>query len=137
MSKWTDRLVCLYGRGGGNGDGVFGAGARVRRSTRSPDGGARQRVRWCGRTRLPYAGVDEGERPGLPDGPRLSPIGPFARRLGRVAPAGCAEWQGTANRGAEAAGRGDVAGVKEACRACHAAHRKRFKHELRSRRLFP
>ena len=55
------------------------------------------------------------------------------RTIGRkVPPGGYATWADIANEGARKADAGDTAGVKEACRQCHALYQARYRATQRA-----
>ena len=54
-------------------------------------------------------------------------------KIATLAPQGYADWQSIAGQGVSAARAADLDGCRTACRACHEAHRGRYKKEQRER----
>jgi hypothetical protein len=57
-------------------------------------------------------------------------------QLAAVEPKGFDGWAESARAGAEAASRGDEAGVSKSCEGCHKQHRDTFRRTLRTQPLF-
>jgi hypothetical protein len=70
------------------------------------------------------------------DGPRHDRLAAALEKLASKAPAEYPQWADMARQGAQAAGRKDLAGVKQACVQCHDAYRAQFRASIRARRLF-
>lgn len=56
-------------------------------------------------------------------------------QLAEVEPSGYEGWAASARQGAEAAARGDDAGVSRSCETCHRQHRDTFRRTLRTKQL--
>jgi hypothetical protein len=92
----------------------------------------------AGAPRDAQAPVDAGPRP-LPEGhpnPALAanektvlPLREGLIALGKTSPAGYPYWEPMALDGAEAARRGDLAGVRASCIACHERHAEHWRRE--------
>ena len=56
-------------------------------------------------------------------------------QLAKVEPKGFDGWEDSARQGAEAAAKGDEAGVSRSCETCHRAHRDTYRRTLRAQAL--
>jgi hypothetical protein len=62
-------------------------------------------------------------------------LGAALKKLAEVEPKGMEGWAESALGGAEAAARGDEAGVSKSCEGCHKQHRETFRRTLRTQPL--
>ena len=62
-------------------------------------------------------------------------LGAALKQLAAATPKGFDGWEQSALVGAEAASRGDVAGVSKSCEGCHKQHRDTFRRTLRTQPL--
>ena len=62
-------------------------------------------------------------------------LGAALKQLSEVEPKGFDGWAESARAGAEAASRGDEAGVSKSCEGCHKQHRDTFRRTLRTQQL--
>jgi hypothetical protein len=62
-------------------------------------------------------------------------LGTALEQLAEVEPKGFDGWAESARAGAEAASRGDEAGISKSCEGCHKQHRDTFRRTLRTQPL--
>jgi hypothetical protein len=62
-------------------------------------------------------------------------LGTALKQLAEVEPTGFDGWAESALAGAEAASRGDEAGISKSCESCHKQHRDTFRRTLRTQPL--